>query len=200
MEKEVILRRAKKLMSRIGIQATTMDMIARECGISKRTLYKVFPDKKSLVADIVTSVNCTHKEEFTTIFSEADNVFEALLRIYHRIREYLQNTSFAFFDDIKRLYPEIHETHKSNEIAHIEKFAKAIDAAKEQGLVVERINSIIASTIFLTSIGSLQDNDLINEMQLNKVEVFDGAFINFMRGIATVKGLEIIENFLINSK
>ncbi len=200
MEKEVILRRAKKLMSRIGIQATTMDMIARECGISKRTLYKVFPDKKSLVADIVTSVNSTHKEEFTTIFSEADNVFEALLRIYHRIREYLQNTTFAFFDDIKRLYPEIHETYKSNEIAHIEKFAKAIDAAKEQGLVVERINSLIASTIGLTSIGSLQDNDLINEMQLNKVEVFDGAFINFMRGIATIKGLEIIENFLINSK
>ena len=183
-------------MSRVGIQATTMDMIARECGISKRTLYKLFPDKRTLVGDIVTAVNCTHKEEFAAIFREADNVFEALLQIYHRIREYLQNTSFAFFDDIKRLYPDIHETRKSNQIAHVEKFAIAIDAAKKQGLVVERINSTIASAIFLTSISSLQDNDLINEMKLNKVEVFDGAFINFMRGIATIKGIEIIEKHL----
>ena len=187
-------------MSRIGAQATTMDMIARECGISKRTLYEVFPDKKSLVAEIVATVNNTHKVEFEAIFRNSGNVFEALLNIYHRIREYLQNTSFAFFDDIKRLYPEIHETRKSNEIAHIEKFANAIEAAKTQGLVVPNINSKIASTIFLTSIRSLQDNDLINEMQFNKVEVFDGAFINFMRGIATIKGIEIIENFLINSK
>lgn len=200
MDKEVIINRAKKLMSRIGIQATTMDMIARECGISKRTLYKVFPDKKTLVAAIVTHVNHSHKEAFAEIFRNSDNVFEALLNIYHKIREYLQNTSFAFFDDIKRLYPEIHDTQRSNQIAHIEKFAKSIEAAKQQGLVCDDINSKIASAIFLISIKSLQDNDIINAMNFNKVEVFDGTFINFLRGIATAKGVDIIDNFLINSK
>ena len=40
-----IIKETRELMTRIGVSAMTMDMVARNCGISKRTLYETFPDK-----------------------------------------------------------------------------------------------------------------------------------------------------------
>ena len=41
------------LMMRIGPQSVTMDMVARDCGISKRTLYETFPNKHNLISDVI---------------------------------------------------------------------------------------------------------------------------------------------------
>ena len=35
--------------------------------------------------------------------------------------------------------------------------------------------------------------------EYSAAEVFDGAFLNFMRGIATTKGQEIIEDYVVKN-
>lgn len=47
--KEHILQETQNILSRMGPQSMTMDMVARNCGISKRTLYEKFPDKETLI-------------------------------------------------------------------------------------------------------------------------------------------------------
>lgn len=200
MEKELIIIRAHKLMTKTGPQATTMDMVARECGISKRTLYEIFPDKQTLVSKIVDFINHSHREDFKKIFDEAENNFDALIKIYKRLRVFLQGTNLSFYEDIRRLYPAIHEAHKANEIDHIREFAKVIEGAKPQGLVVNKINSEIAALLLFSTLQNLQANDLLNEYGFDKVAVFDGAFVNFLRGIATIQGIEYIENNLMTQE
>ena len=51
--REKILRTSMDLMMRIGPQSVTMDMVARDCGISKRTLYETFPNKHDLICDVI---------------------------------------------------------------------------------------------------------------------------------------------------
>ena len=43
--KQRILQETSQLLFTVGIASMTMDMVARSCGISKRTLYEQFPDK-----------------------------------------------------------------------------------------------------------------------------------------------------------
>ena len=187
-------------MARIGAQSTTMDMVARECGISKRTLYETFPDKRTLIMDIVARVHENHRREFERIFAEADNNFEALLRVFRILRDHVQSTTMAFYDDIRRLYPDIHEHHEANERHHVEGFAKVLEKAKEQGFVEQYIQTDVAATIFFVTMRNLKDDELIGLMKLNDLQVLDVAFFNFMRGIATLKGIEYITNHIIENK
>ncbi|MBQ3324086.1 MAG: TetR/AcrR family transcriptional regulator [Muribaculaceae bacterium] len=197
--REKILRTSMDLMMRIGPQSVTMDMVARDCGISKRTLYETFPNKHNLISDVIKYNQQQSNAKFVEIFDQASNSFEALMGVYTLAREFIRKTSPVFIADIKRLYPEAFEQYKAQEIDHILSLAKIIKRAKDEGLALPGIKCKIAAFIFnnnMKSIHNMQDFPL---PEYTAAEVFDGAFLNFMRGIATTRGQEIIENYVVNT-
>ena len=65
--KEKILRKACTLMEQYGLSSVTMDDIAKECHISKRTLYEHIPDKRTLVWQCVLYHRKQHQIEAKTL-------------------------------------------------------------------------------------------------------------------------------------
>ncbi len=197
--KEKILRTSLDLMMRIGPQSVTMDMVARDCGISKRTLYETFPNKHNLICDVIEYNQQQANAKFTQIFEQSANSFEALMGVYTVARELISKTSPVFLTDIKRLYPEAFDEYKAQELNHILSLAKIISKAKEEGLVLPGIKCKIAAYIFNNNMKYLHHMQDFPFPEYSATEVFDGAFLNFMRGMATTKGQEIIEDYVIKN-
>ena len=197
--REKILRTSMDLMMRIGPQSVTMDMVARDCGISKRTLYETFPNKHNLISDVIKYNQQQSNAKFTEIFEQASNSFEALMGVYTLAREFIRKTSPVFIADIKRLYPEAFEQYKAQEIDHILSLAKIIKRAKDEGLALPGVKCKIAAFIFTNNMKSIHNMQDFPFPEYTAAEVFDGAFLNFMRGIATTRGQEIIENYVVNT-
>lgn len=195
--REKILRNSMNLMMRTGAQSVTMDMVARDCGISKRTLYETFPNKHNLISDVIKYNQQLANEQFTQIFEQSSNSFEALLGVYTIVREFLQKTSPAFLADIKRLYPEVFDEYKTQEMNHILSLSRIIRRAKDEGLALPGIKCKIAAFLFSSSMKNLNHMQDFPFAEYTPAEVFDGAFLNFMRGIATTKGQEIIEEYVV---
>ena len=197
--KEKILRTSLDLMMRIGPQSVTMDMVARDCGISKRTLYETFPNKHNLICDVIEYNQQQANAKFTQIFEQSANSFEALMGVYTVARELISKTSPVFLTDIKRLYPEAFDEYKTQELNHILSLAKIISKAKEEGLVLPGIKCKIAAYIFNNNMKYLHHMQDFPFPEYSATEVFDGAFLNFMRGMATTKGQEIIEDYIVKN-
>ena len=195
--REKILKTSMDLMMRIGPQSVTMDMVARDCGISKRTLYETFPNKHKLISDVIKYNQQQANEVFTQIFEQSANSFEALMKVYTTAREFIQKTSPAFITDIKRLYPEVFDEYKAQELDHILSLAKIIKRAKEEGLALPRIKCKIAAFLFNNNMKNLHHMQDFPFPEYSAAEIFDGAFLNFMRGMATTKGQEIIESYVL---
>ena len=195
--REKILRTSMGLMMRIGPQSVTMDMVARDCGISKRTLYETFPNKHNLICDVIEYNQQQANAKFTQIFEQSANSFEALMGVYTVAREFIQKTSPVFLTDIKRLYPEAFDEYKAQELNQILSLAKIISKAKEEGLVLPGIKCKIAAYLFTNSMNNLHHMQDFPFPEYTAAEVFDGAFLNFMRGMATTKGQEIIEDYVV---
>ena len=195
--REKILKTSMDLMMRIGPQSVTMDMVARDCGISKRTLYETFPNKHKLISDVIKYNQQQVNEVFTQIFEQSANSFEALMKVYTTAREFIQKTSPAFITDIKRLYPEVFDEYKAQELDHILSLAKIIKRAKEEGLALPRIKCKIAAFLFNNNMKNLHHMQDFPFPEYSAAEIFDGAFLNFMRGMATTKGQEIIESYVL---
>ena len=194
--REKILRTSMDLMMRIGPQSVTMDMVARDCGISKRTLYETFPNKHNLISDVIKYNKQQTNETFTQIFEQSSNSFEALMGVYLVVRKIIRSTSPVFITDIKRLYPEVFERYKANEVDHIMALSKIIRTAKDEGLALPGIKCKIAAFLFFNNMKNLHHMQDFPFAEYTMAEVFDGAFLNFMRGMATAKGQEVIESYV----
>lgn len=196
---EHIIKETSKLLQNVGPAAMTMDMVAKACGISKRTLYENFTDKRSLIKECLTQMHAKHNSELNDVFRTSQNCFEALFRTYIKIREYLTSGASKRAEEVARMYPDLFEDHKKKEGIIIGQLAKVLQKAQEEGHVIKLINTKIAAFIFLSSIRNINDNERISEYGLNRIEVFDGAFINFLRGVATISGIEFIDERMKNN-
>lgn len=108
MLRERILEKALKMFVENGIGCVTMDDIASSLGISKRTLYEVFPDKENLLCECVDRRKAEFEVFIKEVLSTASNVLEVLLKCYLRSIERFHVTNKNFFEDIKK-YPKAYE-------------------------------------------------------------------------------------------
>ena len=191
--KERIITECNKMLMSVGVSSMTMDDVAHACGISKRTLYETFPDKRTLIGECMLRHHQNKNAEVKEIFDTASNCFEAMYKVYNRARKMYQSTSVAFISDIKRLYPDIFDQHMESEKVTVNGIAGVLRQAQEEGLVIKRINPEIAAYLFVLSMRELHEKANFNKYGFKDADVFDHMFISFLRGVSTIKGIEMIE-------
>ncbi len=191
--KERIITECYRLLMNVGPTSMTMDDVAHACGISKRTLYETFPDKRTLISECIRHEHEAKNAEVEHIFSTSDNCFEAMFRVYTRAKSMQEKTSMAFVNDIKRLYPDIFEQHISSEKVTVDGLANVLRQAQDEGLVIKRINPEIAAYLFVMSMRELHNSSKAAEYGFEQSDLFEHMFISFLRGVATIKGIEMIE-------
>lgn len=183
------------LFSKYGISSVTMDMIAKECGISKRTLYEQFPDKKSLVGASLLLSNDAMERLIDDHLAHSDNVMESFIYVHSIVLESISKISDAFFIDLRRLYPGVCGILSELKERQQQRIRSLIERGKREKVIREDVNAEIIS-----SISVMQDTMKSEEGKYSHAEVYSALFIIFLRGIATEKGIKIIENSQIINK
>ena len=194
--RERIISTATELMLRLGISSVTMDTIASQCGISKRTLYELFSDKRTLVRIILQHLYMQRNLKFSRAIKKSANRLEAILNIYFITREYVMNVSEVFVSDIERLYPEIQSECATREHKYVLELIRLIEEGQEEGVFRATDKVGIAAILFSLQMRQVKPNISQFPQGTSVFEVLDTSFINFVRGIASPAGLEIIDKAL----
>ena len=136
-----IFEKARQLFSRIGVRNTTMDDLAKELGISKKTLYKEIDNKADLVKFCVEyDLRCDEKA-ILAISENTENAIEELLLIAAHIHAELQMFHPSIIQDLMKFYPEswlMIEQHR--DIFAKKNIANNLRKGIEQGLYRKDIN------------------------------------------------------------
>src|SRR5659263_554009 len=96
-----IIEEAAMLFRTYGIRSVTMDMLANQMGISKRTIYEVFQDKDELLQGVLKWMTEKQREVSSRILNESENVIEAIFKMLDLMKDHFQNMSPAFMMDIR---------------------------------------------------------------------------------------------------
>src|SRR5512133_2454862 len=104
-----ILSRVSELYLRYGIKSITMDDVARELGISKKTLYQYVTDKDDLVGKIVDNEISRRHEEICKCFRIGYNAIEELFEISMFMNKLMRNQNSVTEHDLKKYYPGHYE-------------------------------------------------------------------------------------------
>ena len=105
--KEHIILVATELFKNYGIKSVTMDTLANQLGISKRTIYEAFSDKDELLMAVLKNIAYQQKELINRVIDESENSIVAIFRMLEFNRNNFQTMSPAFQSDLKKYHHDV---------------------------------------------------------------------------------------------
>lgn len=199
--KERIIAKAREQFFRYGIKSVTMDDIAAELGISKKTIYLHFEDKDAIVHQLMLAEMATDKCEWEELDKTSKNVIEKMGKSMDIIRQAFAEINPSAFFDIKKYHPktwQLFQDHKQNFI--MDSIRRELLEGIEQGFFRTDIKVEILVRMRMEQIEMGFDPDLFPPTKFSIVEVELTMLDHFIRGVLTEKGLEVYQQLAVSSK
>lgn len=194
--KEKIIARASEMFLKLGFKSITMDDIAGDMCISKKTIYKYFCNKEVLVEESTATIHNQIHQIIDSIVEKNYNAIEENFEIRSMFKEMFKSYDTSPVYQLKKHYPEIHQKVMSREIEECNKcFRQNIEKGIQQGLYRADIDVEICIKFYYILIFSINENT-VSEKEAQKLEL--DALEYHTRAIATPKGIIELEKHLLN--
>jgi len=192
-----IVDKSCKLFRRYGIKSVSMDDIARECGISKKTLYESVKDKQELVKKVIDSeYNKNSHAPHTVDFSNA-NAIDILFLVYKSAIDFFKDFNMSMEYDLRKYYPNLYEKNIKRRREHIyQKMVMNMEQGRKEGSFRTDFNIDIIARLHILKIEGLLQSDIFEDTDYSIVEMFKELFIHHFMGIASPKGVDLFNKKL----
>ena len=188
-----IVEEAAVMFRTYGIRAVTMDMLAGQMGISKRTIYEVFKDKDELLQGVIKWMTVRQSKVMEKIFSESENIIEAIFKLLDFMSEHFRNMSPAFHMDMKRHHFEMMKRMGDlDELPYAKNNAEILKRGIKEGIFRKDIDIEITNKCLSEVARMSNDKDVFPPDNFINKDVIRNFYINYLRGISTQKGLDLI--------
>ena len=193
--KDKIIETATEQFMRFGVRSVTMDDIARQAGVSKKTIYQEFTDKNQLVYEAFDLAIENDKNEMDQIPKYQDGVIEHLLGLSAFIKKRFSDFNPMVLHEIQRYFPQcwqLFEEFKNKHIAN--EIIELLEKGKTEGVIRKEINSEIMALMRIEQMMLTFDPLKFPTSKYNHVELQMQIFEHFLYGIFTDKGKEAYLN------
>lgn len=194
--REKIMSKASDLFMKLGFKSVTMDDIAGEMGISKKTIYKFFSNKEILIEEITALIHSEIHEIIGQIVAQNFNAIEENYQIRKMFKEMFQSADTSPVYQLKKHYPSIFEkvmVMEMNECNTL--FKKNIEKGIAQGLYRKEIPVETFVKFYYNLIFSVKEQT-VSEKEGQNLEL---QILEYhTRAIATPSGIAELEKQLKN--
>lgn len=192
-----ILEKAGEMFLNLGFKSVTMDDIANELGMSKKTLYKYFSNKASLVSAATSAIHSKIEEMIASIKDENYNSIEEEFAIKAVFQEMLKSAKESPMYQLKKYYPDTYSSLMEKEEClfrdcNYENLEKGIS----QGFYRESIDKEKVMTFYFILTFGIYDTSLLKGSMQEVLAMEYDVLQYHIRAIATDKGLEELDKQL----
>jgi len=194
--KEKIIKKATEMFLKLGFKSVTMDDIACEMCISKKTIYKYFHNKEVLIEEGTEIIHQKIHTIIDEIVAKNYNAIEENFEIRKMFKEMFQSIDTSPVYQLKKHYPEIYSKMIANEIEDCNTmFMQNIIKGIEQGLYRSELDKEICVKFYYTLIFSIKES---TASEKESVALENYALEYHTRAMATAKGIIELEKQLHN--
>jgi AcrR family transcriptional regulator len=186
-----LLHGAARLFMRLGIKSVNMDDVARELGVSKKTLYKHVKDKSDLVLQCLNHMISENQAMLEAVAQAPGNAIDRKLIMLRHVRSMLHDVHPSVLFDLEKYYPEAFRmlTQRREQLISAS-VSRNLSRGQEEGLYRPEVDPELATRFMVAITSSLfrpgPAQRTLSEMHMD-------AFAYHIRGIATRKGLDYLE-------
>lgn len=188
--KNRILESCNEMFCKFGYLKVTMEEIASNLCISKKTLYKHFSNKEHLVRELVeknkTEINSAIEK---LISSESTDFFEKLKNLMDFISKQSKKLQGLHIQELIKNHPdiwkEIQEWRKKN---ILEQFSKLISEGMEKGMFRNDVDKNIVVLLYMAAVHELINPDVFAVVPLSAEQIFSNIIKIVFEGILSEEG------------
>ena len=193
-KQQQVIFKSEELFMKYGLKSVTMDDIARHLGVSKKTLYQYFDNKKDLIQQIFNCRIDFEKDMMDTIREESADAVEEMLKVARYSIRMLRKVSPAAMYDLKKYYHHIwHSVESLHQQYFFEILRENIERGIKQGVYRPDVNADIISKLYVGKISQVVNDELFPIGEYDRADLFKEFFNYHMHGIASPTGLELLE-------
>lgn len=194
--KERILLKSHELFNKYGIRSVSMDDIAAQLGISKKTVYQYYTDKQELVDAVFTAVMEENKSQCISCKEEGENAIDEVFKSFDKVKDMLSRMNPSVLFDMQKYHLPTFKKFENYRNQFLFKIIKEnLVAGIEQGLYREDIDTDILSRFRLQSIVLAFDSDVFPTNKTDLVYIEQQLLEVFLLGVATAKGAKLIQKY-----
>ncbi|WP_299098547.1 TetR/AcrR family transcriptional regulator [uncultured Winogradskyella sp.] len=197
--KEKIITKSTDLFLNLGFKSVTMDDIANEMGISKKTIYQHFKNKTKLVEatalNVFENIACGIDQICALNKNPIEEVYEIKRFVMHNLKDEKSSPQYQ----LQKYYPKIYATLKGKQF---EKMLGCVTQNLERGIAQnlyrDSIEIDFVARLYFNNMVSLKDQDIFPREQFSMPTLMNNYLEYHLRGICSNKGLETLTQLHIN--
>ena len=196
---ERILLKARDLMLQTGIRQVTMDDLATQLGISKKTIYQFYQDKDDLVKAVVDFELKYHHQLCQHCEANADNAVHEMFLMMETMKELTKTMNPGTMMELEKYFPaafDIIKNHKEDFFLSLIK--QNLIKGIEQGVYRNTIDVEIISKYRLETIFIPFNLNAFPISKFDPIKVHTQLMEHFVYGLMTEKGYEIMLQYKQN--
>jgi AcrR family transcriptional regulator len=182
-----------KLFLANGINSVRMDDVAKQMGISKRTIYEIYDNKEALLFDVVVAHFKQRLVNMEFVLRKCTNVMEILLEVYRMKVADFKNTNPLFFTEMVR-YPQLHQFLVEQNDHMRENSLLFMQRGIKEGYFRKDVNYEIAGLLFDAMGAYIMEKELYRKYSIE--DIFRNIVFVSLRGMCTDKGIEAIDSMI----
>lgn len=199
--REKIIHKAAELFLTLGFKSVTMDDIAQEMGISKKTIYVHFANKTKLVEAVTFELFETICDGIDTICDASKNPIEELYDIKMFVMNHLKSEKSSPQFQLKKYYPQIYDVLK---LKQFEKMHDSVKESLQKGVDTElfrsNINVDFISRMYFNGMTGIKDVSIF-PMEIYTMDYLMESYLEYhLRAIVTDKGFKVLNKFITSNQ
>ena len=191
-----ILAESEKLFMKFGIKSVTMDDIASQLGMSKKTIYTYYKDKNELVVKLIAKM--LHEDEcaMAKTTSDADNAIAEVFLCMDFLKDMLSKINPTVFYDLQKYHNDAHQLMINFHHTYVYNTIKnGLEKGINEQIFRSDINTEILSRLRVSQINWAFECDLVRNGKYSLYDVIIETTIHFLFGISTLSGHVLINNY-----
>jgi len=193
---EKILKTSLGLFFKYGIKHITMDDIAKELGMSKKTIYQFYKEKDDLVNQLCNNELKEQEFRFDEMNKIAKDPIHEIMLISDKMRNMLQNINPMFFLDLQKFYPTAYQRfQKFREECAYKNVLHNIKKGIEAGVYRSDLDPEFVSRLRIAQIDMLMFGNNFSYEKISFAKTHMLVLDIFIYGICTIKGHKLFNNY-----
>ena len=190
----IILLKARALFLKYGVKSVSMDDIAKELAMSKKTLYQYFDGKKDLITRIIQHYITEEMEVVNHIQLVASDAVDEMIGIARYVIDFITNLEPSLTYDLRKYYPHSWSLIQEGHMGFVEEtITRNIERGKKEGVYRQEIQTHIIAKLYVSNsmnivLMQLPDKDI------KPVNLYKEMIHYHLHGLMTHKGKQIFKD------
>ena len=194
--KERILSKAHELFIRYGIRSVSMDDIANQLGMSKKTLYQYYADKDELVNAVIGNMLEQNKTQCFECGKGSENAIHEVFLSFEMVEAMLAEMNPSLLFDMQKYHPVAFKKFEDFRSQFLYKLIKEnLEQGMEEELYREDIDVDILTRFRIYSIMLSMDSEVFPSNKSKLIYIEQQLIEHFLYGLATPKGQKLIQKY-----